>query len=204
MSKLMSLGAVAVVISVLAGSVGFAQQAPTTRIRATIEKIDENSITIKSREGKAMTMPLAKDLRVSIANRMTLADIKENSFIGVGGVAQDDGVQRAVSIVIFPEASRGLGEGFRPWDNGANSTMTNATVSLDGGSTGSGKTITLKYKGGEKKILLTSETQVSTSTPGQMSDVKAGVAAIVTATVMGDDKFEATRITIGKDGFVPM
>ena len=101
-----------------------------------------------------------------------MSDIKDNSFIGVTGMPQADGSQKAVEIHIFPEPMRGTGEGHRPWDLPPNSTMTNATVAqmvkgVDG------DVITLKYKDGEKKIVVTPETVIVTYVPGEQGRAQA-------------------------------
>jgi hypothetical protein len=102
--------------------------------------------------------------------KASLSDIKQNSFIGVTGMPQADGSQKAVEIHIFPEALRGTGEGHRPWDLMPNSTMTNATVAqmVKGVE---GDEITLKYKDGEKKIVVAPNTTIVTYVPGDKSEL---------------------------------
>ena len=66
---------------------------------------------------------------------------------------QPDGSQKAVAILIFPEAQRGVGEGHRPWDFSPNSTMTNATVDSTVAGV-DGQTLDVKYKDGDKKVIV--------------------------------------------------
>ena len=206
MSRLLrSLSLAVVAASVLTLQPAFSQQQPpTTRIRGTIEALDDSSMTIKNRVGGAsVKIALPAATRVTVSNKASLADIKPNSFIGVAGESQDDGSQKAVSIVIFPEDARGRGEGFREWDLGPKSTMTNATVAPDSVKSNDGQVLTLKYKDGEKKVIITDKTIVASPTPGTKADLKVGAAVIVTATKK-DDAFEAVFMSVGKDGFVPL
>src|SRR2546423_12396268 len=123
--------------------------------------------------------------------KASLSDIGRNSFIGVTGMPQADGTQKAVEIHIFPDALRGTGEGFRPWDLLPNSTMTNATVATMVKGV-SGDEITLKYKDGEKKIVVTPETVIVTYVPGDKSELKPGAKIfIAAANKKEDDTLEA-------------
>jgi hypothetical protein len=114
----------------LAASASFAQQqASTVRVRGTIEAVDGPMLTVKSRDGQTTYhVKVADNVAIRGIVKASLADIKQNSFIGVTGMPQADGSQKAVEIHIFPENLRGTGEGHRPWDLSPNSTMTNATV----------------------------------------------------------------------------
>jgi hypothetical protein len=135
--------------------------------------------------------------------KATLSDIKDNSFIGVTGMPQADGSQKAVEIHIFPEALRGTGEGFRPWDLVPNSTMTNATVAqmVKGVS---GDEITLKYKEGEKKIVVTPETVIVTYAPGSKDELKPGAKIFIAGAAKKDDgTLETAVISVGRDGISP-
>jgi hypothetical protein len=131
------------------------------------------------------------------------ADIKANSFIGVSGLPQADGSQKALEIHIFPEAMRGTGEGHQPWDLVPGSTMTNATVAqmvkkVDGDE------ITVKYKGGEKKIVVLPQTRIVTFLPGDRSELKPGVKIFIAAARRKDDgTLEASSIAAGRDGLPP-
>src|SRR6266511_3423460 len=137
----------------LATSATFAQQqSPPMQVRGNVEGDDGHMLTVKSRDGQtAYQVKMADNVAIRGVVKASLSDIKQNSFIGVTGMPQADGSQKAVEIHIFPEALRGTGEGHRQWDLMPNSTMTNATVAqmVKGGEV---DVITLKYKDGEKKI----------------------------------------------------
>src|SRR5262249_54987362 len=138
------------------------QQAPPVRVRGTIEAVDGPMLTVKSRDGQTTYhVKVAYNVAIRGIVKASLADIKQNAFIGVTGMPQGDGSQKAVEIHIFPEAMRGTGEGHRPWDLAPNSTMTNATVAqmVKGVE---GDEITLKYKDGEKKIVVVPSTAIVT------------------------------------------
>src|SRR3984957_19865442 len=139
-----------------------AQQPPTpTRVRGTIEGVDGDLLVVKSRSGDDVKLHLTSDVKVVEIIKISLAEIKLGSFIGTTTVPGADGRQNAVEVHVFPENMRGTGEGSRPYDLRPNSTMTNATVdqSVEGND---GHSLTVKYKNGEKKVEVSSETPVVT------------------------------------------
>jgi hypothetical protein len=189
---------------VLATSASFAQQPQTVRVRGTVEAVDGPVLAVKSRDGQtSYKVKMTDNVAIRGVIKAALADIKENSFIGVTGMPQSDGSQKAVEIHIFPEALRGTGEGFRPWDLLPNSTMTNATVAqmVKGVS---GDEITLKYKDGEKKIVVVPETVIVTYVPGTKDELKPGAKIFIAgANKKEDGTLEAASISVGRDGLTP-
>ena len=198
--RFLLIGLVAVL---LAGGQASAQQPPTTRVRGTIEGFDGNVLDVKARDGASVKIKLADGARVTAITRMKAEDIKQGSYIGVAGMPEPDGSQRAVSINIFPETARGLGDGFHPYDLQPNSTMTNAAVS-ELVEANDGRTLMVKYKDGEKKIIVTPQTQVSTFGPGSKDDLRPGVKVIVSATRLDDGSLESKAMQYGRDGLQPM
>jgi len=187
----------------LAASTSFAQQPQTVRVRGTVEAADGPMITVKSRDGQSYKIKLTDNAVVRGIVKAPLSDIKANSFIGVTGMPQADGSQKAMEIHIFPEAMRGTGEGHRPWDLVPSSTMTNATVAqmVKGVS---GDEITLKYKDGEKKIHVAPDTVIVTYVPGDRSELKPGAKIFIAAANKKDDgTLEASAVSVGRDGVVP-
>ncbi len=152
----------------------YGQTNPTVRIRGTIEKVDDNILTIKSRDGDTLTLHLTSDYTVGMVVKASLADIKEGSFVGTSAMPQPDGTLKALEVHIFPESQRGTGEGFRPWDLTPDSTMTNATVTSSVSSV-DGRTLMLTYKGGEKKVVIPPNVPIVMNAPADKSDVHAGV-----------------------------
>jgi hypothetical protein len=134
--------------------------------------------------------------------KTSLSEIKEGSYIGVTAMPDPDGTQKAIAVHIFPENQRGAAEGFRPWDARANSTMTNATVaqSVAGND---GHTLLIKYKDGEKKVTVTSDTPVVTYVPADKSELKAGAKVIAQMKKLPDGSFETNRVSVGRDGLTP-
>src|SRR5206468_6659305 len=85
--------------------------------------------------------------------KASIADIKENTFLGSAAMPQPDGTQKALEVHIFPEAMRGTGEGHRPFTT-PGSTMTNGAASGATVTGVDGPKITVKYKDGEKTIVV--------------------------------------------------
>jgi hypothetical protein len=191
----------AALVAALAVSPAFAQQ--TMRLRGTIEKVDGSTLLVKSRDGAALTLTLVNNALVVGVVKATLADIKEGSFIGSGAMPQADGSQKALEVHIFAESQRGTGEGHRPWDGAPNSTMTNGTAGT--AVTGvDGPTITVKYKDGEKKIVVGPAVPIVRYEIGSLSELKPGASfSVIAATKKPDGTFEAARINVGRDGVVP-
>jgi hypothetical protein len=176
----------------------------TMRIAGTIERIDGDALTIRAIEGGGTnTVHLTKNAAVFGVTRATLADVVPGAFIGVGAMPQPDGSQRAIRVTIFAESQRGLGEGFRPWDRTPGSTMTNATVAETVKSV-DGQVVTVKYKDGEKRIVIPPDAPILAYVVGERSELKPGAAvAIVRAKHKLDGTWEADRINVGRGGVIP-
>lgn len=198
-----SLAASLAVVSVLASS-AWAQQSPTpTRIRGTIERVDGKTMSIKTREGTDVKVNMTDDITVIGIAKASLADIKASSYIGVSGMPQPDGSQKALAVHIFPEAMRGAAEGFRAWDLRPNSTMTNATVAQTVASV-DGQVIEVKYKDGEKKVVVPPEAPIVAFVTGEKSEIKPGAKIIIFGAMKKDDgSLETNRIGVGRDGIAP-
>jgi len=199
-----AVGAAGFAVLLVGTSATFAQQqSPTVRVRGTVEKADGPMLMVKSRDGRATyKVKLADNVAVRGVVKASLSDIKPNSFIGVTGMPQADGSQKAMEIHIFPEALRGTGEGHRPWDLAPNSTMTNATVAqmVKGVQ---GDEISLKYKDGEKKIVVAQNTAIVAYVPGDKSEVRPGAKIVAAANKKEDGTLEAATIAVGRDGIAP-
>ncbi len=189
-------------VSILASS-AFAQQAPMVRIRGTIESVDGNMLGIKTREGTDVKVKMTDNVAVFAVVKTELSQIKEGSYIGVTAMPEPDGVQKAIAVHIFPENQRGAAEGFRPWDARANSTMTNATVAETVKGT-EGQHILVKYKDGEKKVVVPPETPIVTFVASDKSEVKPGAKLIIFGAARKEDgTLEAGRVNVGRDGVTP-
>jgi len=185
------------------GTAAWAQQPPSVRIRGTIEGVDGPNLMIKSREGTDMKVRMTDNVAVFAVVQTSLSEIKVGSYIGVTAMPEPDGTQKAVAVHIFPENQRGAAEGFRPWDQRPGSTMTNATVAQTVVGT-EGQNILVKYKDGEKKVVVPEGTPIVTFVASDKSEVKPGVKAIIFSAVRKDDgTLEAARVNVGRDGITP-
>jgi hypothetical protein len=194
-----------VAIAVLAASSldAIAQQPPTpSRVRGTIEAVEGDVLSVKSRSGEDVKLHMSGDMRVVGIVKISLSDIKVGSFIGTTTVPGPDGSQNAVEVHVFPENMRGTGEGSRPYDLRPNSTMTNATVA-ETVAGNDGHILMVKYKDGEKKVVVSPDTPVVTYAPADRSDLKAGAKVIAFMKKLADGSFETNRVSVGRDGLTP-
>lgn len=167
----------AAIIALIFSTAALAQQ--PGRIRGQIEKIDGATLSLKSRDGAMLTVKLADDARVSALEKASLSDIKNDSFIGIAGIPQPDGSIEAFSIHIFLPAQRGVvPDRHGPWDARPNSTMTNAYVTSVVQAK-DGETLTVKYKEGEKKIIVTPQTAIAAAAPAKKEELKSGSQIII-------------------------
>jgi hypothetical protein len=179
-----------------------APQAQTQRVLGTIEGVDGATLVVKLREGGDVRVIITEGALVFGVVKATLSDIKPGAFIGVGAMPQADGSQKAIQLTIFAETQRGTSEGHRPWTR-PGSTMTNATVDstvarLDG------QELVVKYKDGEKKIIVPPEAIIRAYVAGSRSELKPGASiAIFGAVKKPDGSLEAARVNVGRDGVVP-
>jgi hypothetical protein len=168
----------AAVIAVAFAATTAAAQQPG-RIRGQIEKVDGAMLVLKARDGTMMNVKLADDVRVSALVKASMADIKNDSFVGIAGDPQPDGSIKAFSVHLFLPAQRGVvADRHFPWDARPNSTMTNAYVA-DIVTAKDDATLTVKYKEGEKKIIVTPQTVIAAVAPGNKDELKAGAQIII-------------------------
>jgi hypothetical protein len=192
-------------LAFVAAGVALAQapQTPPTRLRGSIAAIDDKSVTVATREGATAKVNLADNWGVLLVVPVTMADIKENSFVGIASLKGADGTMNALEVLVFPENMRGVGEGHYPWDLQPDSMMTNATVAKVAAAP-TGQTLTLTYKGdGKQTITVKPGTPIVTFQPGTKADAKVGAKLLVTATKDADGSLKAARLAVGKDGFTP-
>jgi hypothetical protein len=195
---------VAASIVLLAALAAAQAQAPQTqRLHGVIEKVEGKTVTAKSNKGEPLTLNLADKLLVVEVVKASMADIKDGAYIGSGAMPQPDGSQKAIEVHIFADSMRGTGEGFRPWDGAPNSTMTNGTVGAT--VTGvAGPVVTVKYKDGEKKIVVGPDVPIVRYVVGDQSALKPGAAfSVIAAVKKPDGSFDVSRINVGRDGVVP-
>ncbi len=179
--------------------VASAEDTQPVTIRATIQTLSPDNLTlnVRTREGEDWIVRLKDPHTVNAAIPANLADIQPGLFIGATAMPGPDGALRAVEVHIFPEAMRGAGEGFRPFDFAPQSTMTNGAIAAKVDSA-EGPKLTVGYKGGEQTIIVDPSTPIITFAPGASIGVRGAIKA-------ADGAYEATRILVGKDGLkLPM
>src|SRR3979490_900505 len=193
---------IAVAMVVASSLYAIAQQTSPSRVRGTIEAVDGDVLSVKSRSGEDVRLRMTGDMRVVGIARISLDDIKIGSFIGTTTVPGPAGSQDGVEVRVFPEDMRGAGEGSRPYDLRPNSTMTNATVAQTVAAN-DGHTLIIKYKDGEKKVVVSPDTPVVTYVPADKSDLTAGAKAGAFLKKLPDGSFETNRVSVGRDGLTP-
>ena len=188
----------------LAATASSAEESARVRVRGTIEALDGAMLSVRSRERQMVyRIKVADDAVVRGIVRASLADIKHGAFVGVSGMPQPDGSQKALEIHIFPEAMRGTGEGHGSWDLIPGSTMTNATVARMVKEV-EGDVITLRYKDGEKRIAVVPQTRIVTFVPGDKRELTPGAKIFIAAARrQADGTLEAQSIAVGRDGLAP-
>ncbi|HEU5016873.1 MAG TPA: hypothetical protein VFT69_02755 [Pseudolabrys sp.] len=188
---------------VLVAAGGALAQQKGVRVSGTVESFDGHVLAIKSSALGEVKIELPEDVKVFGVSKATLADVKPGAFIGVGGLPQADGIQRAIQVTVFAESQRGLGEGFRPWSQRPHGTMTNATVAETVKSI-QGERLTVKYRGGEKTILVPPGTIILAYSVGDKRELKPGAhVAIVRAQKQADGSLRASRVNVGRGGVEP-
>ena len=177
-------------------------QSTPTRIRGTVEKLDGQTLTVKSRVGPELTIVLAPDFAVSYLVKKGLGDIKAGDYVATTSMKGTDGKNHAVELRIFPESLRGVAEGQFPWDLMPDSLMTNATVS---GVTAApqGQTLKVNYKGNESEIVVGTDTPIFGYGSGDATLLKPGAAVFLVAQKKPDGSLSAGRVTAEKDGVKP-
>ena len=195
---------VCAIAAVLAAApVANAQNQPV-RVRGTIERVDEGFYIVKARNGGELKVKLADNATIVALAKASLADVKQGSYVGVSGLPQPDGSQKALEIHIFPEAMRGAGDGHRGWDLQPSSTMTNGAVEQTSASA-AGEVLTLKYKDGEKKIVVPADCPIVSFLPGDKNELKPGAAIFISAAQkQPDGTLLAPRVNVGRGIAPPM
>ena len=188
----------------LAATIGvspvWGQVEQTTRVVGTVERVDGANLVVKTAQSETV-VNVSPDATVFALVKATLADVKPGAFIAVGATPQPDDSQQAIRVVIFPESMRGLGEGHRPWDR-PGTTMTNATVDTTVTSI-DGQLVTVRYKGGEKKIVIRPETIMLAYVAAERSELTPGASVTVNGVVRADGAVEARRVVVGRGGVIP-
>jgi hypothetical protein len=175
----------------------------TMRIRGTVERIEGPVFVVKTRDGSEVKLTVTDNPLFVVIVPAKMGDIKPGMFVGSAGMMQEDGSQKAIEVHIFPESMRGTGEGHYDWDLLPKSKMTNGNV--EQAVTGvDGPVLSVKYKDGEKKLVVTPQTVVVTYEMGKRDEIQPGTRIFVAAAKkQADGTFQTPRITYGRNGEGP-
>jgi hypothetical protein len=190
-----------IVVLALAGSVCAAQDDPPVRLRATVERYDAPILVIVERSGKVITLTVPDETGVVEVIPTDITSIQPGSFVGTAALPRADGKLESLEVVVFPEAARGVGEGHYPWDLKPDSSMTNATVA-DLVRSPNGRTLILRYKNGEKTVIVPEGVPIVTFRAGDRALIVPGAHVFIVADV-ADGQFIVRRLLIGRNGLVP-
>ena len=195
----------ALVLWLLVSSFALAQApapTPTQRVRGDVVSVDGLNLQVKERSGELLAIKLAENYVVTGVVKVGIEAITLNAFVGAATMPQADGTQTALEVLVFPESGRGSNEGHYPWDLQPGSMMTNATVA-EVVAVGPARRMTLRYKDGEKVIVVPANAPIVTFEPGDRAMLKAGAHILLTVTRQPDGSLTAARVAVGKDGLVP-
>ena len=183
----------------LVGSVALAALPPRTR--GTIESVNGNTLTMETRNGQKVEITITPKTNFASVTQAQFNDIKSDTYIGTAAAPQPNGTLKALEVTVFDPKMRGVGDGHYPWDLGNNSTMTNGSVGALQGK--NGRTLEVKYKGGEKQIMVPEDVPIVHLTPADKSIVKPGEHAVAFAEKGADGTLTAAFVAVGENGVVP-
>jgi hypothetical protein len=193
--------ATALIPMALVSTSAFADGTPV-RVRGSVASLDGSKLVVHAKDGKDVTVNLADNFAALAVVKSSMADIKEGTFIGTATVTQPDSTLRSLEVVVFPDKMRGTGEGHYPWDLGSSSMMTNATVA-NAVKGVEGQTVTVTYKGGEKKIDIPANVPVVALVPATKEEIKPGAVVFVPTQRQPDGSLNGGAVLFGKDGVIP-
>jgi hypothetical protein len=188
-------------VMALGTGAALAQQPPTVAVAGTVTAVTDGELDLTAKDGTKSVVKLGDKTRFTWTMPMSIDDVKAGSYIGAGAMKDGKGGNTAVEITIFPEAMRGVAEGFSQWNQGPDSTMTNGTVSQVVGT--SNRVLTVTYNGGQQSVTIPDGTPVTTFDVADKSALTVGAHVVVRAFKADDGTLTAGYISIGKDGFVP-
>lgn len=170
-----------------------------TRIRGTVDRLDGQTLFVRTSSGQSVPVTMAPDFAVSGVVKRSLSDIKAGDYIASTSVRGPDGKLRALEVHYLPP---GANEGQFAWDLAPDSLMTNATVAGVAAAP-HGQVLRVAYKGQEAEIAVPPDVPVVAFVPGDMSLVKPGAAIFIFGQRKPDGSVSATRATLEKDGVKP-
>ena len=193
----------ALVLPLVLGAAPARADGTPVRVRGTVVSLEGSKLVVHAKDGEDVTVSLKDKYAALAVVRSSMEDIKQDTFIGTATVAQPDGSLRAVEVVVFPESLRGFAEGHYPWDLGPSSMMTNATIAnkVQGVD---GETVSVTYKGGEKKITIPTNVPIVAVVPADKSEITPGVIVFIPTEKQADGTLLGGAVLFGKGVVPPM
>jgi len=190
----------------VATSAGLAQQTPPVRVRGTVEGVDGDIVTVKSRDGAELKLKLKDNVVVRAVVPAKLTDIKAGTAVGITSSPQADGSLKAIEVHIFP-AGQNINAAHFAWDLAPNTFMTNGPVQTSVAAV-DGQVLTVQYKTSDKvedkQITVTPQTSIVSYEPATKADLKPGVKIFIAgAPKLPDGTIEVANISFGKNGMTP-
>lgn len=195
----MNLRQAAAVFAAVVLAVTTAQAQTSVRVRGTIASVDGNVLSVKSRDGRDLTITLADNVTVSVVKAIRFEDFKPGDMVGATTMPGPNGMPTAIEVHYLPP---GVPEGQGPWDLLPGSTMTNASVVATVTGTGP-RELALQFKGTTEKIAVPDTAALARTVPGSRADLVVGESVFTVAQTASDGKLSAARVMVGKDGVKP-
>jgi hypothetical protein len=194
---------IALMIGLPLAGIARAQTAPSASalsVNGKISSITGSDITVMSNSGPVV-VKFAGETVIRGEVPVKFSDITPGMYVGATAEKQPDGTFRASRLHIFSEEQRGTGEGHRPLSSAPQSgaTMTNANVETVEDVTVQnvkGRMLTLKYKGGEIKVLVPAETPVVQRIVGDRRLLAPGSTISASGPRAEDGAIVASQITV--------
>ena len=194
------------IVAAVALAAGFAvvsvsAQAQNVRVRGTIEKVDGDVVTVKSRDNTELKLKLKDNAAVRGVVKASLADVKAGNNVAITSRPRPDGTLQAVELRIFPPGPFNSFHG--DWDLMPNSFMTNGALQTSVAGV-DGPMLTVDYKAGDKteqkKILITPQTIIATTVAASKADLKPGLHVFVAgAPKLPDGSLDVAAIQVEKE-----
>lgn len=202
----MKIGSQVIAAAVLAATFALSSvsaQAQNVRVRGTIEKLDGNVLSVKSRDGADLKLTLKDNARIAGVVKASLADVKPDANVAITSKPRPDGTLEAVELRVAP-AGQPFNSFHSEWDLMPNSFMTNGALQTSIAGV-DGQVLTVKYKvkdkpDEEKKIVLTPKTIIATTVPATKADLKPGLKVFVPgAPKLPDGSLDVAAIQVEKE-----
>jgi len=195
------------IVAALALAAGFAvvsvsAQAQNVRVRGTIEKVDGDVVTVKSRDNTELKLKLKDNAAVRGVVKASLADVKAGNNVAITSRPRPDGTLQAVELRVFPP-NQPFNSFHGDWDLMPNSFMTNGALQTSVAGV-DGQMLTVDYKAGDKteqkKILITPQTIIATTVAASKADLKPGLHVFVAgAPKLPDGSLDVAAIQVEKE-----